>query len=268
MSAHYADRIPDVRSFPDPRRFAGAFVTQRTRHETLSIGSSLTFGYPFRPQDAYPAHLHARNLGIVGLSLNGVFDWVLCPLASAGTQADLIVIEIPLVNEMSWLPKQPVEAARIRNCTPGQADSLFALVARQPLGLHWFGTGNDWLTEAAVAGRVFPTPPDGYFATLTAYESVETLLRENLAETSRLASRISRNVIFFVSPIYTEGLPDRTITDVEAQIAKAHALCMGATEGRCVDASPLGADAKNFYNRTHLSAVGSAKLARLIRRGP
>ena len=77
------------------------------------FGSSFTYGYPFPPSaplsgetaEAFPDH-RVVNVSIIGAGLGGIHT-SLELAALQGCRFETLVVEIPVVNETSWIYKNP-----------------------------------------------------------------------------------------------------------------------------------------------------------------
>ena len=266
-------RAPGVPSAEIPRIIGGYIGSMVDERVVVTVGSSLTFGHPFTEKWTMAGNLNRMgiqtvNLGVTALGLQGISHWVLCEMQSRNIKARAVVLEIPLINEMSWLPHQATEAARTGPCPSKNTGGLFRVFVERLYGIDWVPILRDRYRN--VNPPDYPNlerrVPDGYFATSDAFKKVIPVFRENIALMYAQAKSISDNVILFVSPVYLEGLAGRTDQEasVREQFAGVLKMCQEIAGSNCVDTTPLTAHELNFYNLSHINGNGAKALANLI----
>lgn len=270
-SLYFTRRLPDVRMFGEGRQvpvlvssLIGSAIPQNA---VVAAGSSFTFGYPYDERFAFAAELNAVNLGVVGLGLAGIHDWLICAMIARGLRARALIIEIPLVNEMSWLPHQTPENAKLNSCPSTKTESLLLFALTHPIGTGWSALLFDRYRLTVPPSRVsIAKAPAGYFASASDLRKVEGILQENIKTLYVAARMVSDNVIMFVTPIYVDGLTqaDADRAAVGEQFDRAQEFCRDAAGDNCLDLSLLIRNPDNFYNLTHFNGTGAKALAALI----
>ena len=135
-------RAPGVSSAEIPRIIGGYIGSMVDDRVVVTVGSSLTFGHPFTEKWTMAGNLNRMgiqtvNLGVTALGLQGISHWVLCEMQSRNIKARAVVLEIPLINEMSWLPHQAPEAARTGPCPSKNIGGLFRIFVERLYGIDW-----------------------------------------------------------------------------------------------------------------------------------
>jgi len=236
------------------------------------FGSSFTYGYPFPPsaplsgetEKAFPHH-RVVNVSVLSSGLDGIHT-SLQLAALQGCRFETIVIEVPVVNEMSYLPKNPkgwrVGYAEAREgLLHAQGATHFSWFLRRPSGVRYLAL---MFEELTLADKEIPLglvqPYDGYFAGPEAFQAVRDEYAEKIGATLRSAQAISDHVVAFPTAVFLAG-DDRVRYDAAAlreQIDAAYAACRavhGVTAVR-LDERFLR-DENLFCNLTHLGLRGN-----------
>lgn len=275
----YSKRMFDVRLFPDNAAIptlVGAYMHSVVRaDDVIAIGSSFTFGHPTRESATYTSELTRRgipavNLGVNGLGMIGIRDWLLCPLQKRDIKVRAVIVEIPLVNEMSWLPKVPKDQRHFGPCPITKDVTLTGFFLRRLMGTSLirflFDPYAKYDPPAPPPNAKFEKPPPGYLATLGEFENAAPEFRDNILAIYKSALQISDNVLMFITPVYLEGLSESDRSSVSEQLKVAHEFCREAAGGNCLDTSGLIGSIGNFYNLTHMNGTGAKALAAIVAR--
>jgi hypothetical protein len=281
LQALHGHRVPNVRKVENIgtrwEDIASTFVVQaraaareRGRPLMLFLGSSVTWGHPWKEDAIFTHAIAARlpqwqvaNLSIVGVATRGLTDFATCALPGSSRPEHLLV-EIPLVNfaasARSDANHPPRQCAR-----PGRGeDSYWDLVVRRPFGTAWAAvfTTEQWLEredEGLQTGRV----PTGYFADREAFAAAETAFTSELRRFLGAVGGMGDRVSVYVSPIYTPGVSDvgADRAAVEYQIDLAYRICREFTQIHCLDTRAFSERKELFYNLTHLNQRGHRAMA-------
>lgn len=274
---YFHERIFDIRMSSVPTaefpRMIGSYIESMVDDRVVvTVGSSVTFGFPFAEQWTMAGSLNRMgidtvNLGVTALGVQGISHWVLCEMQSRHTKARAVILEIPLINEMSWLPKQTYAAARTGECPGKNTGSMFRVFLGKLYGIDWLRIlKKNYQINHPGRPQLEDRVPDDYFATSDEFKKVVPVFRENIALMYAQARSVSDNVVLFVSPVYLDGLSGRTDREdsVRTQFLGVTEMCREIAGIKCVDTSPLTKDDCNFYNLAHLNGFGSKALADLI----
>jgi len=269
-SWYFTNRLPDVQKFAEgpkvPSLVSGLIGLTVPNNGIMAVGSSFTFGYPHDEKFAFPQSLGAYNLGVVGLGLNGVHDWLICAMQQRHLRSRTLIVEIPLINDMNWVPSN-IDRARIVGCPNTQYGSFFRFVLANPIGTGWASFLFDHYRQIAPQDAIsIAKAPAGYFASRANFQRAKDVLRTNIKTTYDAARLISDDVILFVTPIYLPGLEQASAdrAAVTEQFNEAQKFCREAAGDHCLDVASLVTDPRNFFNLTHFNGVGSRALAALI----
>lgn len=281
----YPERIFDVRRISDGPHgeLVGAYLASQRpdQIDTLFVGSSFTFGYPWSDEVTF-ASLYGKavgervlNVSIVGANTEDLCEDVLSELNGAGMTPGSIVIEFPLINETKQLllPEDGQAMATIPRQTDsgiGEAPhSLFSFVLRRPLGVDWIRLLWSPYARSQPERNVSITRvPDDYFASSDDFERIKEELTARMRTVLTMAAGVTENVYLFVTPVYLEGV-ERAGSDkanIERQLRYAQAECRRLAGEKCIDTMNLAAESGSYYNLTHLNKRGHADFAALLSR--
>jgi hypothetical protein len=249
------------------------------------FGSSFTYGYPFPPSsplsgetaEAFPDH-RVVNVSVLSSGLDAIHTSIELA-ALQGCRFEILVIEIPVVNETSFLPKNPQGwrkdfVGAHEDVAHAEGATHFQWFLKRPSGVRYLAI---MFEELTLANDEIPLslvqPYDGYFATREKFEVVRGEYADKVAVTLKAAQAISDRVVAFPTPVYLAG-NGKIRYDAAAlreQIDATYAAC-GAVEGVTTvrfDERFLQ-DGNLFCNLTHLGLRGNrefgAWLAGEIRR--
>lgn len=281
----YPERIFDVRRISDgPHdQLIGAYLASARSNpvDTVFVGSSFTFGYPWSDEVTF-ASLYGKvagqrvlNVSIVGANTEDLCEDVLRELNRVGMTPGSIVIEFPLINETKQLLLP--EEGQAMAITPRQTDSgigaaphsLFSFVLRRPLGVDWIRLLWSPYARSQPERNVSITRvPDDYFASSDDFERIKEELAARMRTVLTMAAGVTENVYLFVTPVYPEGV-ERAGSDkanIERQLRFAQAECRQLAGEKCIDTMGLAAESGSYYNLTHLNKKGHADFAALLSR--
>lgn len=270
MAAH-RERIYDVRDFPsnyfNQADLAGSYLSRTvTPDSIIFVGSSFSFAYSWAAQFSFPAVL-ARDTGkpvvnasVLGAGFREMKSYLLCELARRALRPRVIVVEIPLVNELDKLARPGVKN-RMEPCDGRFAPSLPLVIAMHPTLKWWRHTRDIYRAFNYDYPDVVLNPlPRDYFVAPADFERVKADFALRVKTIVSDAGMQADQVFAFVTPVYTPGVPatghDRA--NVETQFAFAETVCVELLGGRCIKTGHLNTRNELFANVTHLSIRGNA----------
>jgi hypothetical protein len=270
---YYRDRIFDV------HRLKGSYEAEWIRtyvydvvsnDHVVAAGSSFTFLYPYDEQDTYSAELNRRGIKTINVSATSygtraIFDNILCPLRDAARKPKAIILEIPLINDVTHMrePGAVGESAVISECPKPQNMGLTAFALSHPIGVGWASVMFDQFALAHAGDFIgLGEVPVGYFSSLEEFKVAEPRLAGNMKDVYALAKTISPHVLMFVTPVYFDGITKvkRDPEQVRPQFERAVELCKSIAGDSCVDTSHL-LHVRHFANMTHFNRTGAEALA-------
>lgn len=276
---YYQDRMFDVRRYPGGGATlvpltGGYMASMVTRDDNVLLGSSFSFAVPFDVNETVGAILRhrgirIRNVSVIGLGVTGMND-IACAMVVRQLKARTLIIEIPWINEVSYLSQFPA-APPVRKCAPSESSSsMFHFALTHPIGLGWLNFLFDPYRGKASPEKVALSPiPKGYYATLDDFARIKPALRKQLAALYHRAKSISPNVLLFVTPVYLDGVA-RVASEYHAsvghQFSSVQDFCKKLAAENCIDTTSLTGNPDYFANMTHFKQRGSEALAALIAR--
>lgn len=277
LAAAYPHRMADIRSWPgeaDPARtadFVSGFVEEIRRRsiETLFVGSSVTFGYPWQEPVIFSRQYAAlrpeeptANLSIIGAHLGLMEDVLLCRVLNGGVKLKTIVIEIPVVNGVGYLdqrlPPPPPCDARIG----GRSYAWFTLT--RPIGIGWVPFIRDRLAYPKADEHIaLQKVPEGYFVVASRFAAIEAEFRERVRNVTRAATRVAERVYVFPSPVYLPGASEmgEDATAISQQIDAAVDACDTVEGAVCLRPDEFLTLREAYYNMTHFNQRGHRAFA-------
>jgi len=245
----YPHRIYDVRRWHDVRDYReliSAFLAQR-RSDLVFAGSSVTFGYPWQESVIFSRVVgRGTNVSVIGLSLAGIHNLILCNLEDEHPRH--LVIEIPVIASVRYRDNR-------FDCQRGESRSYYGFALSHPAGTGWFPFlwDNEAYPKPDEPIKVFPVPDD-YF--------VSKFDRDNFAEQIRRtldkAKTVAGTVYAFPSPVYVPGVAQvgRDARAMRDQLEFAVAACRKVSGVVCLDPSRFYDAPEYFLNMTHLNQKG------------
>lgn len=284
---YYTRRMPNVRHLDGEgllrMGLATAYLREAARSDAPKIaffGSSMTCGSPFVRSltDAVQGEMpqcRVINAGVIGASLEMLRQNLLIAVEN-DLHFEAIVLEIPFVNELPYLPEQRPTDAKLLLDARSDRDhvrayrgwSYFSFFSRLPWGLGHLAVLRDDATESPSESQYsVPVVPDGYFASRDRFARVKDYYAERVRDLVRLAQGASDHVCVFVMPVHLAGVNELGLDAeaIEEQIRFTEAVC-AAIDGVQVlrlESSFLNAR-PNFYNLTHLNMQGNEVFGRWI----
>jgi hypothetical protein len=236
------------------------------------FGSSFTNGYPFPPSatlsngtaEAFPDH-RVVNVSVLGAGLEGIHS-SLQLAAIQECRFETLVLEIPVINESSWIQQNPQNWRRdYAEARDGlgfaRGSTHFKWFFRRPAGIRYLAIMFEELTLADEEMPCMLVPPtDGYFATREKFEAVRKDYHEKVRWTVRAAQEISDRVVVYPTPVFLAGT-DRIRYDTAAireQIDITYAACRSVEGATVVQLDErFLQDERLYFNLTHLGLQGN-----------
>lgn len=273
VSNYYRKRVFDIHRLggADEQKWMAAYIESEVSDgQVLAVGSSFTFLYPFDEAYTYTAELNRRGIRAMNISATGytaqkMHNAILCPLIRQNKRARAIVLELSLINEVSWIRDAGINAS-IGDCPDISGAGLFLFTLMHPLGVDWPAIARDQFYKVAPPEKPsLGVVPDSYFPGPEDFSKARPLLESNIRRLYARAKSICDNVVMFVTPIYYDGatIIGRDAEMVRAQFETTLELCKQTAGLNCLDTSRLATE-KNFANITHFNASGAKALADLI----
>lgn len=286
LQSLYQQRIYDVRRWPGDAasglHLVGSFLRAKLRSDQPSsivfAGSSLTFGHEWHERFTFPDLVAARhpgatvlNASVIGADVSAINDWVVCAMQRNHTRAATLIVELPVVNSLSYLVKLRQAGAAVpplSACESEPSDrSYLALALTTFRGISWIRFL--WHGHSPNQGERQFEPervPDGYFASSRDFAMVKDDFEAQVTTTLRHALSVADVVYAFPSPVLVAALAEAGQDDVavNAQLESARNACTSVQGVRCIDAAAITRDRRFFYNFTHLNQAGHQAMADLI----
>lgn len=278
ISKNYQERMIDVRVFDpnvvSPPDLAGAWLAANaTPTSTVFVGSSFTFGFPLAAASSMPSQF-ARlergpvlNASTIGVSIEGIERYFLCELKRRGLRVKAIVVEIPLINELSFMRSvMKRNLTRRAECAVGPALPLFWLIVTHP---SWGWASNIFDPYTALDDKVpiGPIPPD-YIVERDQFEAVQGALSIRIRQVIDEARLYADEVYAFITPASLEriGQGGGDAELVAQQIEFGQSVCKNLLGEKCIATADLSENPALFYNAAHLNRAGNGVLARRVAR--
>jgi hypothetical protein len=281
LAGAYDHRLPNVRKLADTvgnwvpmaEVYAKTFGNS-DKATVLFIGSSFSFGYSYADSIIFSRALaqlapdaSVANISIVGADQNGLSSVVGCALKDAGRRFDLILLELPLLNDNAHVRNrltlnQPLpEMPRLENCGVGSESTWFEYVLRRPYGTQWVPLARDEFETNTRHREVALGPlPSDYVANAADYARIADHLSSMRTAYIEIMARFAHRVIVYPSLVYVDGLEklgfDRT--NIERQIADAIAACRNVSGALCLDTTMFSDRAELYGDVAHLNRNGHA----------
>lgn len=259
--ANYGERIFNVRLFPEATDFpplVGGFLAAN-QSATVVVGSSFSFGYPFPATMTISSGLKDTiNASVVGAGLEVINTSILCEMAAREIRPKTIVLEVPLINELSRIATGSI--GPLACPVDGNHPSLLGFALRYPAGTQWFKLLNDPFSDDRDRKLAINQARDGYFITKEQFEDAKAPLASRISETYGRARALADDVYMFITPIYVPGVasagddPEK----VQEQYDFAAALCREIAGPNCIDTRSMLREPSYYSNITHLNGAGAA----------
>ena len=285
LHAMHSHRIFDVRRFSNDAvanfRLVGTFLNSRAktgRHPIVVFaGSSVTFGHLWHERVTFAglfADRHAAatvlNASIIAADVSAMNDWIVCAARRNHLAMDVVVIELPVVNSLSYLVNLRhvgVEPAALSSCDGGTDLGYFGVAATTVRGAGWarflWNRSHSSTTERQIS--IGPVPK-GYFASAADFAAVKPAFAKQVTTTLSNAQSVASAVYAFPSPVFVGGLVEigEDADAVREQLRAALEACRSVTGVQCIDPSPLYTERSYYDNFTHLSVAGHRAMANLL----
>jgi len=286
LYALHSHRIFDVRRFSDDAvanfNLVGTFLIARATANKSPLvvfaGSSVTFGHLWHEKVTF-AGLHGNrhpektvlNASIIAGDVSAMNDWLVCAARRNQLAIDTLVVELPVVNSLSYLVNlhhAGVKPAALSLCQDAVPDrGYFGMAATTVRGTGWvrflWNRSHSSTTERTIS--VGPVPK-GYFASSADFEAVKASFSQQIATTLTNARSVAAVVYAFPSPVFVAGLRDigEDADAVQAQLRYALEACQAVPGVHCVDPTALYSERGYYDNFTHLNAGGHRAMADLL----
>lgn len=282
----YPHRIYDVRRWSDDAaasfRLVGTYLAEnavrRDRPLIVFAGSSVTFGHQFHESVIFTrlfADRHATaavlNVSIIAADVSAVNDWIVCAARRNGIRFDTLVIELPVVNSLSYLVNvhhaghQPSPLSTCDHIDRDPGYMRFALSAFRGTGWVGFVRPSQELLGGDAPIRI-ERVPRGYFASALDFAAVREQFSDQIVSTLQKAQTVATVVYAFPSPVFVGGLAqiDEDDQAVRAQLKAALDACRSVSGIDCIDPSPLYVEPGYYSNLTHFNRAGHKAMADLL----
>lgn len=273
VAASYSKRVFKTSEFGGKNLavLVGSYIEARLENDKSIIagGSSFSFGYPFPAEFAWPAQLGEQlrepvvNAGVIASGADGIRQAVMCQMSARGLKTKTLILEVPLVNELSSL-----KASRGGpTCSIQDRRSLVRFALENAIGLKWVDALRDEYAATADRPEIAIAPlPDNYFATPDHFERVKDVFAQNMAFDFAKAKEVAAYVYLFVTPVYIPGVAEGggDAAEVERQFKFAEAACVEIAADRCIETGSMLFTRELYANLTHLNRAGHAEMARLV----
>lgn len=248
--------------------YAQRVFGQKKDTNILFVGSSLTYGYALR-QDASLGAVMGQlldgeaaiaNYSIIGGSMNQL-TLFMCRLGELETKPDLLIVEIPIFNDLAQGRSDVVRDCRTEDPSPYISEFEFFLK-------------NPWGVQAVP--RMLPHFPDRDGSTVipntripsTYKMTAEDVRRMNVIYADRTqaminaAKQVSDNVIVFGAPLYRPAFEEANLVDSLELFDDIWSEICDESGVIChLPSSGLQSSRENFYNISHLNREGAQDLS-------
>ena len=283
LAASYRHRIFDLRRWPqEPLSLAistemvSMFLTEvmppSTSRGTVFFGSSVAYGFPWQEDVVVSTKYaalrpleHVVNVGVIGADLAFLESAVLCGAVNAGLRADVVIVELPVLNSVNNLLRNAAfESTRPRCDQTIGPVGYWSFAVRHPLGAGWLPFIWDNKAFPKTDREVtLANPFAGYFATLEDFRRIEPVFRQQILQVLEHARAVGKHVYVLPSPVFLTGVREIgfEMNSVEAQLASALATCRATIGVQCLDPQPFYTQRDWYYNMTHFNQRGHHALA-------
>lgn len=284
---YYARQMPNIRHLDEETEqrmgLATAFLfhTEQAEEPTVAFfGSSVTYGYPFAysftdtVQCEFPNH-RIVNASTIGASLQMIRQHLLIA-AENQIHFDSVVIEVPFVNDLPYLPdhRPSDEAIRASDASDRAwvrrhlGTSYFSFFVRLPWGVnHVAVLRDDFVRSTAEREFATTTIQKGYFASRERFDSLKPHYAEQILDVLRLAQAVSDHTYAFAMPVCLRGVREagHDADALDEQIRFVESVCASMDGVQVLNLQESFLDKpKYFANCTHLNLRGNAAFGQWI----
>jgi len=196
---------------------------------------------------------------------------VLCGAINAGLHADVVVVELPIINSILFRLNHEREGLRLPAYTPCDEKvgrvGYWSFVARHPIGAGWVSFIWD--------DKAFPKPdstvilgaaPFAQFATASEFAPMEPDMQRQVVVALERAKLLGPQVYAFVPPVFLRGAEAAGFDPIaiRAQLASALAACRTVAGVHCLDLEPFYDRQELFFNLSHFNQRGHQVLAQWL----
>ena len=284
LASSYPARMADTRRWPEEvpsvrmiTEMVSMFISGQVRTSaatTVFFGSSVAYGFPWQEEvvvsSRYAAlrpNEHVLNAAVVGNNLALLENGVLCGATNAVLQADVVIVELPVINSILFrlaLDREgQLPAEHTCDETIGRVGSMW-FAARHPIGAGWVSFIWD--------NKAYPKPDStvelgtskfATFASAGEFAPMEAELRRQVVVAMERAKTLGRRVYAFPSPVLIPGAQAMGFDGnaIRAQLAAALSACQTVPGVHCVDIESFYNRQDLYYNLTHLNQRGHQALA-------
>lgn len=285
LYAMHSHRIFDLRRFSNDAvanfRLVGTFLNARATGERHPIvvfaGSSVTFGFLWDERVTFAGLFAERhpsdtvlNASIIAADVSAMNDWIVCAARRNHISLDSVVIELPVVNSLSYLVNLQhagIEPAALSSCDGGTDLGYFGLAATTVRGAGWVRFLWDRSHTSTSERKISIGPvPKGYFASATDFAAVKRGFATQITTTLSNAQSVASAVYAFPSPVFVAGLSEigEDADAVREQLRAALEACRSVPGVQCVDPSAMYTERSYYDNFTHLNVAGHRAMADLL----
>jgi hypothetical protein len=281
MSRSYRERMPNVRLVDADPRTKQSLIASYLRSAaddgrpvTCFVGSSFTWGYPWAENAALTAAAgdaiadsRTVNASIINAGLEATRN-TLAVARESNVRFARVVVEIPVVNELSFLE---IGCSWTANCMPPRPEPFrrtdrYARSYRE----YFLKTPGGWRVAPAAMGDEGDDAADGpvqlaelpktYFLDSQRFAAVREAYGRSIVATLDAARQVTDEVAAFPTPIYVTGAETLGFerAALEEQIAFTLESCRQAEGVLVVELEPRHlTDASLFANVTHFNRRGN-----------
>jgi hypothetical protein len=278
--SRYQRRIVDVRRWPGPVSVPTVteMVSMYFTHElppssspsTVFVGSSVAYGYPWAEELAVSSRYaelrpgeHVVNASVIGADTAFLDDAILCGATNAKVRADILIVELPVINSVNGLKRRAGINGPPCDETIGRV-GILSFVIKHPRGTGWLSFLWD---DKALSGPEQTIAPKqrffGFFLEPDDYARFDADFQREVITVLNRAKTVGRRVYAFPSPVFVPGVTEIGFNrgSVEAQLQAALTACRQVADVQCLDAAPFYVRRELFMNLTHLNQRGQQALA-------
>ena len=281
LSTRYPDRMVDVQRWPQSisvqrvaemvSLFLSNTINASTAPNTVFVGSSVAYGFPWQAEVVVSARYaalrpteHVVNASVVGSDLAFLENAVLCGATNAGLRAEVVIVELPVINSVlnimrrsdEWVPERCDE-------TIGRV-GYWSFAMRHPLGAGWLPyIWDDKAFAKADQTVTVRQPYFGYFAGRKDFARIEPQFRREVIAAVERAKTVGQHVYAFPSPVLLPAVKELGFEadSVHSQLTATLDACRTVAGVECLDPELFYARRDAYFNMTHFNQHGHQLLA-------
>ena len=247
----------------------------RSKPTVIVAGASVTFANSFSDNVIFSRRIarnfpnaNVLNLSVVGTDGPSIAYATACALRHAGIVPDLVVLELPVINDTVHAKRQfdhhlPLRPEGSFVC-PSESISLFRYFVMQPRGSSWVAIIRDDSIDIRMGGgiRLAPLERD-YVLDDSSYQKIVGILEQSRIKSMRALSATTKRLLVYPGPLHIESLAKLGF-DAEAlkrQVADTVKACRAVGSTVCLDTREFPDDQILFSDVSHLSPEGHIAFA-------